>query len=157
MNEELAHELYSLLIPLGQERLIVPRACVAEVITWQAPEKMDGTPAWYLGTIQWSGRPVPVISFEAACGQNFPPPGTRTRIVIFVALGDHVTGGYFGLITQGFPQLVRVNADVVKADASRGFSDHGPVLCQVRMLNESPLIPDFDWLERMISEETRAA
>ena len=35
--------------------------------------------------------------------------------------------------------------------------DHGPVLCQVRMLNESPLIPDFDWLERMISEETRAA
>ncbi|HEY5807022.1 MAG TPA: chemotaxis protein CheW, partial [Povalibacter sp.] len=66
MNEELAHELYSLLIPLGQERLIVPRACVAEVITWQAPEKMDGTPAWYLGTIQWSGRPVPVISFEAA-------------------------------------------------------------------------------------------
>ena len=157
MNDDLAHELYSLLIPLGQERLIVPRACVAEVITWQAPERMEGTPAWYLGTIQWNGRQVPVISFEAACGQSYPPPGTRTRIVIFAALGSHVTGGYFGLITQGFPQLVRVNADVVKADPSRSFSDHGPVLCQVRMLNESPLIPDFEWLERMISEETRAA
>ncbi|MFL6549535.1 MAG: chemotaxis protein CheW [Povalibacter sp.] len=157
MNDDLAHELYSLLIPLGQERLIVPRACVAEVITWQAPEKMDGTPAWYLGTIQWNGRQVPVISFEAACGQSFPPPGTRTRIVIFVALGSHITGGYFGLITQGFPQLVRVNGDVVKSDPSRSFSDHGPVLCQVRMLNESPLIPDFECLERMISEETRAA
>jgi chemosensory pili system protein ChpC len=157
MNEEDAHELYSLLIPLGQERLIVPRACVAEVITWQAPEAMEGTPAWYLGTIQWSGRQVPVISFEAACGNSFPPPGTRTRIVIFVALGTHLTGGYFGLITQGFPQLVRVNPDVVKSDPSRSFSDHGPVLCQVRMLNESPLIPDFEWLERMISEETRAA
>ena len=157
MDSELAHELYSLLDPLGQERLIVPRACVAEVITWQAPEKMEGTPAWYLGTIQWSGRQVPVISFEAACGQSYPPPGTRTRIVIFTALGSHITGGYFGLITQGFPQLVRVNPDVVKADPSRSFSDHGPVLCQVRMLNESPLIPDFEWLERMISEETRAA
>ncbi len=157
MDSELAHELYSLLVPLGQERLIVPRACVAEVITWQAPEKMEGTPAWYLGTIHWSGRQVPVISFEAACGQTYPPPGTRTRIVIFTALGSHITGGYFGLITQGFPQLVRVNPDVVKADPSRSFSDHGPVLCQVRMLNESPLIPDFEWLERMISEETRAA
>ena len=157
MNDDLAHELYSLLIPLGQERLIVPRACVAEVITWQAPERMEGTPAWYLGTIQWNGRQVPVISFEAASGQSYPPPGTRTRIVIFAALGSHITGGYFGLITQGFPQLVRVNADVVKADPSRSFSDHGPVLCQVRMLNESPLIPDFEWLERMISEETRAA
>jgi chemosensory pili system protein ChpC len=157
MDSDLGHELYSLLIPLGQERLIVPRACVAEVITWQAPEKMDGTPAWYLGTIQWNGRQVPVISFEAACGQSYPPPGTRTRIVFFVALGSHITGGYFGLITQGFPQLVRVNEDVVKSDPSRTFSDHGPVLCQVRMLNESPLIPDFECLERMISEETRAA
>jgi chemosensory pili system protein ChpC len=155
MNSELAHELYSLLIPLGEERLIVPRANVAEVITWQEPEPMEGTPPWYLGTITWNGRQIPVISFEAACGQSFPPPGTRTRIVVFVALGSHLTGGYFGLITQGFPQLVRVNADVVKADPGRSFSDHGPVLCQVRMLNESPLIPDFDCLERMISEETR--
>ena len=152
-----SHELYSLLIPLAQERLIVPRACVAEVITWQAPEKMEGTPPWYLGTIQWSGRPVPVISFEAACGQTFPTPGTRTRIVIFVALSSQIPVGYFGLLTQGFPQLVRVNPDVVKSDPSRGFSDHGPILCQVRMLNESPLIPNFEVLEQMISEETRAA
>lgn len=158
MNESAdVHELYSLLIPLAQERLIVPRACVAEVITWQAPEKMEGTPAWYLGTIQWSGRPVPVISFEAACGQTFPPPGTRTRIVIFVALSSQIPVGYFGLLTQGFPQLVRVNPDVVKSDPSRGFPDHGPILCQVRMLNESPLIPNFEVLEQMISEETRAA
>jgi len=157
MNESDTHELYSLLIPLAQERLIVPRACVAEVVTWQAPEKMPGTPPWYLGTIQWSGRPVPIISFEATCGQTFPPPGTRTRIVIFVALGSHITGGYFGVLTQGFPQLVRVNPDLVKPDPSRSFSDNGPILCQVRMLNESPLIPDFEWLEQKISEETRAA
>ena len=157
MNEVPAHELYSLLIPLGNERLIVPRACVAEVVTWQAPERMDGTPPWYLGTIHWSGRPVPVISFEAVCGQTFPPPGSRTRIVIFVGLSNQITGGYFGVITQGFPQLVRVNNDVVKPDPSRSFPDHGPILCQVRMLNESPLIPDFECLERMISEETRAA
>jgi chemosensory pili system protein ChpC len=151
------NELYSLLVPLAQERLIVPRACVAEVVTWQAPEKMAGAPPWYLGTIHWSGRPVPVISFEAVCGQSFPPPGSRTRIVIFVALSSQITSGYFGVITQGFPQLVRVNGDVVKPDLSRSFPDHGPVMCQVRMLNESPLIPDFECLERMISEETRAA
>jgi chemosensory pili system protein ChpC len=152
-----SHELYSLLIPLAQERLIVPRACVAEVVTWQTPERVEGVPPWYLGTISWSGRPVPVISFEAACGHPVPPPGTRTRIVIFVALSSQVTGGYFGVITQGFPQLVRVNNDVVKSDPSRTFPERGPILCQVRMLNESPLIPDFEHLEQMISEESRAA
>jgi chemosensory pili system protein ChpC len=152
-----AHELYSLLIPLAQERLIVPRACVAEVVTWQTPEKVEGVPPWYLGTISWSGRNVPIISFEAACGQPVPSAGTRTRIVIFVALSNQVTCGYFGVITQGFPQLVRVNNDVVKPDPSRTFPERGPVLCQVRMLNESPLIPDFEHLEQMISEESRAA
>jgi chemosensory pili system protein ChpC len=152
-----SHELYSLLIPLAQERLIVPRACVAEVVTWQQPEAVEGTPPWYVGTIHWSGRAVPVISFEGLCGQHAPPPGSRTRIVIFVGLSNQVTGGYFGVVTQGFPQLVRVNPDVVKADPSRTFTERGPVLCQVRMLNESPLIPDFDCIEQMISEESRAA
>ncbi len=94
---------------------------------------------------------MPVISFEAVCGQSPPNPGTRTRIVIFVALSSQIPGGYFGVITQGFPQLVRVNADVVKHDPSRNFPERGPILCQVRMLNESPLIPDFECLEQMIS------
>ena len=33
-----SEELYSLLIPLADERLIVPRACVAEVVRFTAPE-----------------------------------------------------------------------------------------------------------------------
>ena len=49
---------------------------------------------------------------------------------------------------------MRVNPDVVKSDPSRSFPDHGPMLCQVRMLNESPLIPNFEYLEQLISEET---
>ena len=64
MNEISSHELYALLVPLTEERLIVPRACVAEVVTWQQPDKMEGAPAWYLGTISWNGRAVPVISFS---------------------------------------------------------------------------------------------
>ena len=32
-----------------------------------------------------------------------------------------------------------------------------PVLCQVRMINETPLIPDLERLEEMISEETSVA
>jgi chemosensory pili system protein ChpC len=156
MNESPANELFSLLVPLAEERLIVPRSCVAEVVTWTAPEPLEGAPPWYLGTLNWSGRPVPVISFEATCGHAMPPPGGRTRIVILVALSSKLPGGYFGVVTQGFPQLVRVNNDVLKPDSSRVFPERMPVICQVSMLNESPLIPDFERLEQMISEETRA-
>jgi chemosensory pili system protein ChpC len=155
MNEA-AKELYSLLVPLAQERLIVPRACVAEVVTWQQPEKLAGAKPWYLGTINWNGRTVPVISFEATCGHPVPQPGNRTRIVIFVAItgqqGGQLASGYFGVLTQGFPQLVRVSNDVVKPDTSRTFHSGQPVLCQVRFLNEAPLIPDFARLEQMIAQ-----
>ena len=150
-------ELYCLLVPLHEERLLIPRGCVSEVINYQVPTPMEGAPPWYLGSIAWGGRRVPLVSFEAANGRMPPRAGGRTRIVVMQAITGRVTAGHFAVLTQGFPQLVRVNADVVKSDPSRNFPEHGPVLCQVRMLNESPLVPDFECLERMISEETRAA
>ncbi|HTE40006.1 MAG TPA: chemotaxis protein CheW [Steroidobacteraceae bacterium] len=157
MQDNYADDLYGLLIPLAEERLLLPRVTVAEVITWQAPEKSEGTPAWHLGLIQWNGRPIPVISFEAMCGQAFPAPGGRTRIAVLVAIGEQITGGYFGVVTQGFPQLVRANSDVIKSELNHSFSDRSPIICRVRMLNESPLIPDLFRVEEMIGEETRAA
>ena len=152
--EALATELYSLLVPLLDERLIVPRASVAEVIGYQAPVEMAGAPPWYLGTVSWNGRSVPVASFEGACGHTIPATGGRTRIVVFYCVGDKLPVGFFGILTQGFPQLVRVNPDVLKPDLTRTFAERMPVLCQVRMINETPLIPDLERLEEMISEET---
>jgi chemosensory pili system protein ChpC len=151
---DLRDELYSLLVPLAGERLIVPRACVAEVIGYQAPSEMTNAPPWYLGLVSWGGQSVPVVSFEGAVGQSLPGISNRTRIVIFNGSSGKLAGGYFGVLTQGFPQLVRVNADVIRADPSRGFSERSPVICQVRMINETPLIPDLQRLEQMIAEET---
>ncbi len=147
-------EIYSLLIPLVDGRLIVPRACVAEVIGFQTPSEMTGAPPWYIGTVPWNGRQVPLASFEGACGQMIPPASGRTRIVVFHCIGSQLEGGYFGLVSQGFPQLVRVSSDVVRPDNSRSFPERMPVICQVRMVNEVPLVPDLERLEEMIAEET---
>jgi chemosensory pili system protein ChpC len=95
-----------------------------------------------------------VVSFEGTMGQPLPSVSSRTRIVIFHAAAGLLSGGCFGMLTQGFPQLVRVNAEVVLADASRSFPERAPVICQVRMVNETPLIPDLQRLEQMIAEET---
>ena len=35
------------------------------------------------------------------------------------------------------------------------FPERAPVLCQVRMVNETPLVPDLERLEEMIADETR--
>ena len=148
-------EIYSLLVPLTDGRLIIPRACVAEVIGFHIPSEMTGAPPWYIGTVPWNGKAVPLVSFEGACGHMIPPATGRTRIVVLHALGTRVEGGYFGIVSQGFPQLVRVSSDVVRPDHSRAFEDRAPIICQVRMANEAPLVPDLERLEDMIADETR--
>ena len=66
-------EIYSLLIPLHTERLLVPRVCVAEVIGYTEPERLGGNgalPNWFLGLVEWNGRRLPVVSFESLSGEG---------------------------------------------------------------------------------------
>ena len=150
-------ETYCLLVPLADERLLVPRSCVSEVVNYQAPVPMEGAPPWYLGTVAWGGRRVPLVSFESACGRNPPRASARTRIVATLALGSDVAGARVALVRRGFPQLVRLSPEVVLPDDGAAPGERSPVICRVRMSNETPLIPDFERIERMIAEETRAA
>ncbi len=150
-------ELYSLLVPLAEDRLIVPRACVAEVVRFTAPEHADGSKDWMLGTVNWNGRALPVVSFEGAIGKELPATSGRTRIVVFYSSTGQVRTGYFGVLTQGFPQLVRVNRAVLKLDATSGWPEGAPVLCRVKMINEYPLVPHLEALERMIVAESLQA
>ena len=156
MSAVASDELYSLMIPVMDAQLILPRTCVAEVITWRQPDVAPNTPGWYLGTVEWNERSIPVVSIEVACGKPLPPTGNRSRIVVCVGLTGKLDGGYFGMVTQGFPQLVRLSPDLVKPDPNQPSFGDQPILCQVRMINESPLIPDVEKIERMISEVSRA-
>ena len=151
-----ADDFYGLLVPLSQERLVIPRGCVAEVLAWQSPTPMIGAPAWYLGSVQWSGSIVPLLAFEALLGQSPAHPNGRTRIVMIRSLGTLLPAKHFAVMAQGFPQLVRLTTDTVTTDPRRSFPDWSPVLTAIQVLNEPALIPDLDYLERLISEETSA-
>lgn len=145
-------ELYSLLIPLYQGRLIVPRACVAEVVRYMPPQDRPEGPSWFRGFVNWNERRVPVIRIEELCGLEAAPPGGRTRLAIFHCLSGSIAGGVFGVLTEGFPQLVRVNRDVMEIYDEHAWPDDGPVICQIRMINEFPLIPDLEKLELMVRD-----
>jgi chemosensory pili system protein ChpC len=152
-----AEELYSLLVPLADDRLIVPRACVAEVVRFSKPEQEAGARDWMLGLVNWNGRQLPVVSFEGAIGKEVPVATGRTRIVVFTSTTGRLKSGYFGVITQGFPQLVRVNRDVLKLDETEGWPEGAPIHCRVKMINEFPLIPNFELLEDMLITESLQA
>ena len=51
-------------------------------------------------------------------------------------------------------QLVRASRELLKPDSTRVFPERSPILCQLRLLNEAPLVPDLVRLESMVAEET---
>ena len=63
-----------------------------------------------------------------------------------------IVPGYFGILTAGFPQLVRVSAEVLVADDESNWPASAPVLCQLRMVGQSPVIPDLELLEHQLAE-----
>jgi len=154
MTESEPKELYSLLIPLRGERLLVPRMCVAEVIAFaDATRNRDAAgPEWFLGSIEWNNRRLPVVSFDGPTTDERKSRRSRARVVVFHAITRELKGGYYGILTQGFPQLVRVNPDVLGFDAEQGVPDGFPALCRARMIHEYPLIPDVERLEQMIAD-----
>ena len=149
-----AEELYSLLVPLAEDRLIIPRACVAEVVRYNKPDQEPGSQNWMLGNINWNGRELPVVAFEGTIGKDIPAVTGRTRIVVFYGSSGQLKSGFFGILTQGFPQLVRVNREVLKLDSTEGWPDGAPVLCRVKMINEYPLVPHLEHLESMLANES---
>ena len=149
-----AEELYSLLVPLADDRLIIPRACVAEVVRFSKPDQEPGSQNWMLGNVNWNGRELPVVAFEGTIGKDIPAVTGRTRIVVFYGSSGQLKSGFFGILTQGFPQLVRVNREVLKLDSTEGWADGAPVLCRVKMINEYPLVPHLENLESMLANES---
>jgi chemosensory pili system protein ChpC len=143
-------EIYCQLIPLRQLRLIVPRTCVAEVVRNVTPEQPWASPSWFRGFVPWNNLRVPIISFEELCGRQPAESGGRTRIAIFNGLTGKLDSGYYGCLTEGFPQLVRVNRAVMRLDERQAWPAEGPVICQIRMINEYPLIPDLERVEEML-------
>jgi chemosensory pili system protein ChpC len=144
--------LHSLLVPLVGRRLIVPRACVAEVIGLGRFRLREQEPDWLLGDVMWSERPLPLVSFEAACGDPVPEIGGRSRAVILRSLTGKLGRGGLALLCQGLPQLVRVSADVLQPDHSGNDPRGAPILCRVRLMNELPLVPDLELLEHRVAD-----
>ena len=112
----------------------------------------DAAPDWYLGAIEWNNRRLPVVSFDGQRGEDRKSKRARTRVVVFHAITQELKGGHYGILTQGFPQLVRINADVLGFESEQPVPEGFPALCRARMIHEYPLIPDLERIEQMLAE-----
>lgn len=144
-------EVYSLLMPVQDGRIIVPRAAVAEVMGYSRPkERPEGAPEFLLGFVEWQGQRIPLVSFEAARGRGVPEKNRRARIAIVFGLAGRLDPNVFAVVTQGYPYLVRVNENVLHNEPMETADPL--ILARVRMANERPFVPDLEKLETLIAD-----
>jgi chemosensory pili system protein ChpC len=135
-----------MLLPLQSGTMLVPYSVVQEIIAYRSPEPSEAMPSWILGMLDWHRWKLPVISAEKLLGAAFAATGKKRHIVVCNLLNGDDTLPCVGVVTQGIPQLVRVDADAM---IPLGEASPSPwVAQQLRFRGEEVWIPALKELAR---------
>jgi len=147
-----SEEVRGVYIPIEGNRIILPNAAVAEVISYVAPKGATSEmPEWFIGEIVWRDVTIPVISFDCALGITPELPGRQSRIAIFNTLNGSSTIPFIGIITKAIPRLVRIKASNI-VENSEKIQASSLILYNVILDEELGIIPNLDCLEEMVAE-----
>ena len=148
MSEEqpLPREIRCVLVPVSNLRLLLPNATVAEVITYTKPEPVNDAPEWLLGRIAWRGWRVPLVSFAALSKSEAGDSEASVRVAVLKALGGNPKLPFVAMLTQGFPRLTTLNAELI-IPTHDGTALPPGVRAQVLVRDDVAMIPDLEWLE----------
>ena len=151
-NPAPARDIRGVMISVGDGRLLLPNASVAEVITFSEPEPVDGAPPWLMGRVRWRGWRLPLLSFARFAGWTETPEGTfGGKVAVLKALGGNPKLPFFAVLSQGFPRLVTVPQAALQQAHDIKDLPLG-IHSRVVLNDESAVVPDMLTLEVMIDK-----
>ena len=142
------------ILTLRKENVIVPNALVAEIISVKEVVENENNPEWILGNMNWRGKDVPLLSFEAAAGYEGSKVNLNTQAVVLYAVGkdgDDVASPYLGLVMSGVPHVSSFSREQIVTD-SEEQNDHPMVAQKVRINGARVNILDVDAMVSMVQE-----
>jgi len=140
--------IHSQLIATQHRSLLLPNTAVAEIVRYAAPQPVDNTPDWLLGTIVWRGLRVPVVSYERASGEAATEPDSAARIAILNGVHSGTTLQFYAIVIRANPRLLKLVRDDLRKE---GGGDRDKFqLQQVVVRDITATIPDLAALEQLI-------
>ncbi len=138
-------EIYAVLIAIHGDTLLLPNTSVAEVVSADGLQALGGGPC--VGTRDWNGKRLNVVSFEILNGAAPPPETSRTRIVVLQPLDGKPSDNACGVLAQGYPHLLTLNRTALVKAPLRDSDSIGIVLSRVKIANTEALIPNLDAIQ----------
>lgn len=137
--------VHSLEIPTDTLPLLVPSACMAEVVSLTRLARVPHAPPWLLGVLGWRLRPVPVVSYDVLAGGEVHSPGPRARVVVLYPLPGREPWEFVGLLASSEPQSRMIDG----GQAGVAVQDSYPcIAAALRIEDHVAGIPDFNALVR---------
>jgi len=156
MSDPLPREIRCVLVPVGNLRLLLPNATIAEVVTQSKPEPVADAPEWLLGRIAWRGWRVPLVSFTKLAGTEEGDAELSVRVAVLKALGGNPKLPFIAVLTQGFPRLTTLNAELI-IPTHDGKPLPPGVRAHVLVRDDVAMIPDLEWIEATLLDLLDAA
>ena len=145
---EAPNDIRGVLIQIEGGRLLLPNATVSEVLSYAAPEPIEGAPDWILGRIRWRGWQLPLVAWARLSGTAPDESGgLGSKVAVLKALHGNPRLPYFALLTQGFPRLVTVSRSALVADDGE-LPD--AALASVMLNEDRALVPNLDAIASQI-------
>lgn len=152
IREPTADTVNAVLLPLPDERLLLPHLAIADAIAPAALRPAaDGAPDWFAGWIAWQDPDLPVLRFERLNGGGHDSSSRRARIAVLQALTAGAGGPRFGLLCDGHPQLTRLGRNALEALPLRAADVGALVLARVRLGDRDAVIPDLAAIEQRLA------
>ncbi len=144
----------SLLMPMQQTPLLLPMACLAEVIDYFRPFDREETNGWHLGPVDWRGTQIPLVSFERFNNTEFSPVGSTALIAVINKTTETGKYSFYGVVIQGIPKPLRLT----RSDVFICSDEPGPAeVTRMTVKEVSVMVPDLEALELQLSELGRGA
>ena len=149
----MAHKEFikSIILTLKNELVVVPNASVAEIISVQDVREVENSPRWMLGKARWRGVEVPVVSYEAAGGDEAQAVNINTQVAVMYSVGEDSEHPYIGLAMHGVPHVSTFSRDQIRTD-EQVSSDHPMVAQKVRINGAAAGILDLFAIDEMLQQ-----
>jgi chemosensory pili system protein ChpC len=150
-NKEL---IKCVILTLRKENVIVPNELVAEIVSVKDIETNNNAADWFLGNMSWRGSCVPLLSFEAAGGEEITSVNLNTQAVILYAVGAGEKAEdypYLGLVMSGVPHVSHFSREQIKREDE--WESENPMVAQrIRINGASVSILDIDAMIEMVAD-----
>lgn len=143
-----AEPVHALEIPIAEGALLVPSACIAEVVPMTALVPLPCPPDWVLGVTSWRTRAVAVIAFERLLGGSRRIAAARSKLVVFYPPPGCRPWQFFALLSSADPQPHLL--DTAEAVPAGEMADHPCIAAAVHLGTRALAIPDLEALGKVL-------